>query len=108
MASCDHEIKPRTLQARSAVKSIWTFVKKSENREILSWIGGGVVIVAGALWAVVTFLWPDHSATTVCAKQGSIAAGRDASRNRITTKTVGSSAPAGSEGSVACVEGAKK
>jgi hypothetical protein len=88
--------------------SIWTFVKKSENRAILSWIGGGVVVVAGGLWAVVTFLWPDHSPTTVCAQQGSISAGRTASGNTISNTTSGSAAPGGSGGSVACVEGAKK
>jgi hypothetical protein len=43
------------------MNSLWLFVSKPKNQKILSWIGSGVVIVAGGLWAVVTFLWtPSH------------------------------------------------
>jgi hypothetical protein len=86
--------------------AMWTFIKSDKNRAILSWIGGGVVVAASGLWAVVTFLWPDHSPTTVCAQQGSVSAGRDASGNTVTN--TGGAAPGSSAGSVACVEGAKK
>jgi len=82
--------------------SVWTFVRKPSKR-LLAWlVGVGTVVAAGM--AVVTYLWPsDHSLTTVCAQQGSIAAGRDASGNKISGVASGNSG-----GSVACVEGVKK
>lgn len=35
---------------------IWTFLKDPVNREVLGWIGGGIVVVAGGIWVVVKFL----------------------------------------------------
>jgi hypothetical protein len=44
------------------MNSIWSFASKPKNRQIISWIGSGIVVVAGGIWAVITFLWtPDHS-----------------------------------------------
>jgi hypothetical protein len=34
----------------------WLSVKK--NRDVVAFVGGGVVIAAGGLWTVVTFFWP--------------------------------------------------
>jgi hypothetical protein len=68
--------------------SLWAFLNKPENQKTLSWIGAGVVVVAGA-WAVFTYLWPHEARSPggpkiVCAQQGAIAAGRDANGNTIT------------------------
>ena len=64
-----------------------------------------MVVAAPAVWAVVTYVWPANEAPkAVCAQQGGVAAGRDASRN---TVNYNGAAP-GNAGSVACVEGAKK
>ena len=75
------------------MSSVWSFVAKSKNRQVLSWIGGGLVALAAGAWAMVNYVWPAHEAAkTVCAQQGSVAGGRDASGNTITY--TGGSAPA--------------
>jgi hypothetical protein len=37
----------------------WKFLQNAEHRTVLSWLGGGVVAVISALWAVYIFF---HSA----------------------------------------------
>lgn len=84
--------------------SLLAFIAKPKNREMLSWVGGGVVAVLVGAWAVVTYVWPAHEAAqTVCAQSGSVAAGRDASGNTI-TYTGG--APTG--GAAPCADAAKR
>jgi hypothetical protein len=62
---------------------IWNFVVDPNNRAVLTWIGGGVVVIGGAIWTVVKFILSKRfapksdPALTVTAKHGSIAAGRD-------------------------------
>ncbi len=68
--------------------SLWSFLSVPRNQKTLAWLGGGLVVAAGGIWAVVTYFWPHHEAelppqTVVCAQAG-IAAGRDASGNSIT------------------------
>lgn len=82
----------------SNMDSLWSFIAKSKNQKILSWLGGGLVVAAAGAWAVVTYVWPSHdaardAATVVCAQQGSVAAGRDASGN---ITNYNGNAPAGS------------
>lgn len=60
-----------------------------KNKKTLSWLGAGLVVVAGGAWAVFTFLWPHEAPSPeapkiVCAEPGGVAAGRDASGNTIT------------------------
>jgi hypothetical protein len=63
------------------MEAVWEFLRKPSNQKLLSWLGGGSVVIAGGIWAVVTYVWPAHeSPKMVCAQQGSIAAGRHASR----------------------------
>jgi hypothetical protein len=66
--------------------SIWDFLKDGSNQTVLSWIGGGIVVVAGGLWAASKFLFPkekDKSAPppAVHADHGGFAAGRDIRTN---------------------------
>jgi hypothetical protein len=68
--------------------ALWSFFTNPKNQKTLSWLGGGAVVAAGGIWAVVTYLWPPgnksgEEAKIVCAQQGSVAAGRDASGNVI-------------------------
>jgi hypothetical protein len=37
------------------IGDIWAFLADGANRETLTWIGGGVAVVAGTLWKVVSF-----------------------------------------------------
>ena len=87
--------------------SLRSIIAKPKNRQILSWIGGGVIVVATGVWAVVTYVWPAHeSEKVVCAQQGSVASGRDASGNTI---TYNDGAPSGAgSGAVSCADTAKK
>jgi hypothetical protein len=79
--------------------SLWSFIANSKNQKTLGWLGSGLVVAAGGAWAVFTYVWPAHdgaahdTATVVCAQQGSVAAGRDASGN---TVNYNGNAPAGS------------
>jgi hypothetical protein len=71
------------------MSALWSFLSAPKNQKTLSWLGGGLVVVAGGAWVVFTYLWPHDTPPTespkiVCAQQGGIAAGRDASGNTIT------------------------
>jgi hypothetical protein len=73
------------------MRSLWTFISKPANRAILGWLGGGAIVVAGGIWALVTYLWPAHEAAMpVCAQQG-VVVGGNVSGSRITNTASGSS-----------------
>jgi hypothetical protein len=83
--------------------SVWTFLRGPANQRLLSWLGGGAVVFAGGIWAVVTWVWPAHEApTAVCADQG-IAIGGNVSRSKINNKVSGGAATVGP-----CVTSPKK
>jgi hypothetical protein len=69
--------------------SLWSFLSASKNQKTLSWLGPGLVVIAGGAWAVFTYLWPHEASPPegpkiVCAEPGGVAAGRDANGNTIT------------------------
>ncbi len=67
---------------------LWSFFAKPKNRQIISWVGGGVVAVAAGAFAVVTYVWP-HDAKPACTQQG-VAVGGDVSGSTITNTVSGS------------------
>jgi hypothetical protein len=77
------------------MEAIWRFV--SENQQALSWLGGGIVVVAGGIWTVAKFFlrFRREKPKPVSAVSG-VAAGRDIHGSRITithtTKSDGGSA----------------
>lgn len=82
--------------------SLISAISKPKNRQLLAWLGGGIVAVATGGWAVVNYVWPQHEAAkAVCAQQGSVAGGRDASGNTI---IYSGAAPTAGTGTMACVE----
>lgn len=67
------------------MSSLWSFLSTPKNQKTLSWLGGGLVVLAGGAWAAFTYVWPhEEGPKIVCAQQGGVAAGRDASGNTIT------------------------
>lgn len=64
--------------------ALWSFLAVPKNQKTLSWLGAGVLAVAAGLWAVVTYIWSSHDESKiVCAQQGGVAAGRDATGNTV-------------------------
>jgi hypothetical protein len=63
----------------------WEFVKHPANREVLGWIGGGIIVVVSGLWAIVKFLSKQEPRPSVKATNGSVAAGGDMTGNKIDT-----------------------
>lgn len=61
--------------------SLWSMIAKPKNRQILSWAGGGVAVVAAGGFALITYLWPLHEGKggTNCAENASVAAQGDVS-----------------------------
>jgi hypothetical protein len=60
---------------------MWDWLKDPENRNVLAWLGSGLVVAAGGLWAVFTYLHPAESgssAPSVQVEQG-VGAGGDIS-----------------------------
>jgi hypothetical protein len=60
----------------------------TDNRDTLSWLGGGVVVVAGGLWTVTKFFLKREKPKPVNAV-GGVAAGRDIRDSPITISTTG-------------------
>lgn len=70
------------------MSDIWSFLTEPENRDALSWLGGGLVVVCGGLWAVLKFFINRRGGaggtaggpppeSRVSAGHGGIAGGRD-------------------------------
>jgi hypothetical protein len=60
-------------------------IRDPENRKALGWVGGGLLVLGPALWAVITYFFPAETSppavieppVRVEAEGGSIASGRD-------------------------------
>jgi hypothetical protein len=60
----------------ACMNSLWSFIGKPKNRQMLSWLGGGIVAVAMGAWAVMTYFLPAHEPLkTVCNQQGVVIGG---------------------------------
>jgi hypothetical protein len=63
------------------VSDLWAFLQDPQNRDVLAWLGGGLVIGIGGLWAAFKYFRktpkePGHS-VTITADRGGVASGRD-------------------------------
>jgi hypothetical protein len=67
---------------------MWEFIKDPANRAVIGWIGGGVVIILGGLWAVIKFLLssPRQTRPSVSASDGGVASGGDIRDSNIDTR----------------------
>jgi hypothetical protein len=75
--------QPASVTPRRLHTLAWNFLSKDKNRAVLGWVGAGVVIVIGALWAAFVYVMPPsqpHSpvAAGVEASCGSVAVGGNA------------------------------
>lgn len=68
------------------MSEIWSRLSDPETQQTLSWLGGGLAVICGALWAVLKFYLGRRgggaaaggkTAGAVSASRGGIAAGRD-------------------------------
>jgi hypothetical protein len=88
--SVAHFSKSLTLTAfawsENMFASIWAFVRDPGNRAVLGWIGGGIVVVIGGLWAAFKFFFSKRKEPTVLASNGGVAAGRDIRDTKINTR----------------------
>jgi hypothetical protein len=83
--------------------SILSFVRKPSNQRLLSLLGGGGVVAATGIWAVITYLWPTHeNRTAECVQQG-VKVGGNVSGSTVTNTVSGETATAGP-----CLEATKK
>jgi hypothetical protein len=85
------------------MSSIWTFVRKPSNQRLLSWLGGGGVVAAAGIWAVITYLWPAREAPMAeCLQQGVKIAGN------VRGSTVSNTVSGGTATAGPCHEATKK
>jgi tetratricopeptide (TPR) repeat protein len=66
------------------LRPLWNFIRNGKNRDIVSWLGGGSVIIVAGIWAAFTYFFPHvdknagGSTPIVITQSGSgIASGRD-------------------------------
>ena len=65
------------------IEQFLCIIRDRENRKALGWLGGGLLVLGPALWAVITYFFPPDAPPSaeppmrVEAEDGSIASGRD-------------------------------
>ena len=61
---------------------LWALLQDEKNRVVLSWLGGGLVVVVAGLWAVFKLLHrKPGTVMTITADRGGIAAGGNVNTN---------------------------
>jgi TIR domain len=87
-AEADREEVSTATEPSKAVNPIWAFLIQRKNREVLAWIGGGLVVVATGLWAIFVYVFPPKKdlsdATNTEATCGGVAIGGNVSGSTIT------------------------
>jgi hypothetical protein len=71
------------------MSSLWEFIRHKRNREVLGWLGGGLVVAATGLWAAVIYFVPPQKPseprpTNVQADCGGVAIGGSVTGTTIT------------------------
>lgn len=61
------------------MRPLWRFIRNKNNREMIGWLGGGLVILVAGAWAIFTYVYPPAGPPKLPAKVeahgGSIAIG---------------------------------
>jgi hypothetical protein len=90
--------KPHAAQSQlKGPDGLWGFLRDKRNQQVLSWLGGGLVVVATGLWVAFIYFFPapkspeakspEPTPPSVQANCGGIAIGRDVSGSTITAGT---------------------
>jgi hypothetical protein len=71
------------------MSSLWEFIRHKRDREVLGWLGGGLVVAATGLWAAVIYFVPPQKPseprpTNVQADCGGVAIGGSVTGTTIT------------------------
>jgi hypothetical protein len=71
------------------MRSPWEFILQKRNREVLGWLGGGLVVAATGLWAAFIYLHPlqrvsELKPDNVQANCGGVAIGGNVTGSNIT------------------------
>jgi hypothetical protein len=89
---------PPVLHGEGLAGRLWQILENEKNRQVLGWLGGGAVIVAGGLWALVTFFYSPQPASqpsnVTVEAPGGVGAGGDIRGSTITVQPAPPSAPA--------------
>jgi hypothetical protein len=77
------------------MNSFWQFLREKRNRQVLGWLGGGLVVAATGLWAAFVYFFPPLKSpdtkspgsvpASVQADRGGIAIGGNVTGTTITT-----------------------
>jgi hypothetical protein len=76
------------------IERLWRFLGAKKNREVLGWIGGGLVVLASAIWVVTIYFFParhtpESNPAAVEARCGSVAVGGSVKGAIITAGSTG-------------------
>jgi len=81
----------------TVMNALWRFLRDKRNQQVLGWLGGGLVVAATGLWAAFVYFFPpgkspeatslEPTPSSVQAKCGGIAIGRDVTGSTITAGT---------------------
>lgn len=66
---------------------VWNFLRQKRNQQVLSWLGGGLVVAATGAWVVFVYLFPAQKEPEVRANCGGVAVGGNVSGSTITAGT---------------------
>ena len=78
------------------MSSLWKFLRQKRNREVVGWLGGGLVVLATGLWAAIIYFLPpqkrsESAPASVQADCGGVAVGGNVSGATITAGATASS-----------------
>ncbi len=79
------------------MSGIWSFLGSKKNREIIGWLGGGIVIVIAGLWTAFVYFHPPkieggEGKAGVSASHGGVSVG-----GNVTNSTINTGPPKGGE-----------
>ena len=63
---------------------IWSWLKRQDNRDVVKMVAAALAAVVAGGWAIFTFAVDHGASPSISASSDSVAAGHDATGNRIT------------------------